>query len=123
MDAISVLKKTIEIVKPDIYIDLGDVGEWSAFSAWKYKRKKAPPLEFMIPDMEQEVKEVNVGMDWIDESLDKVNCKERYMKVIMTIGAIWLLKNIHIFHNINLPMLLVLKTGDILTILLENILR
>ena len=79
MDAISVLKKTIEIVKPDIYIDLGDVGEWSAFSAWKYKRKKAPPLEFMIPDMEQDVKEVNVGMDWIDESLDKVNCKERYI--------------------------------------------
>ena len=27
-DAISCLKQTIEIVKPDIYVDLGDVGEW-----------------------------------------------------------------------------------------------
>tara|TARA_R100001463_G_scaffold6332_1_gene20845 strand:- start:5188 stop:5904 length:717 start_codon:yes stop_codon:yes gene_type:complete len=79
IDAISVLKKTIEIVKPDIYIDLGDVGEWSAFSAWKYKRKKAPPLEFMIPEMEQDVNEVNAGMDWIDESLDKVNCTQKYI--------------------------------------------
>ena len=31
--AINCLKKTIEIVKPDAYIDLGDVGEWHAFSA------------------------------------------------------------------------------------------
>jgi hypothetical protein len=30
-DAISCLKQTIEIVKPDIYVDLGDVGEWEAF--------------------------------------------------------------------------------------------
>ena len=37
--AIKCLKKTIEIVKPDIYIDLGDVGEWSGFSHWKFKRK------------------------------------------------------------------------------------
>ena len=78
MKAIGCLQKTIEIVKPDIYIDLGDVGEWSSFSAWKYKRKKAPPLEFMIDGFDQDVKEVNTGMDWIDESLDKVKCKTRY---------------------------------------------
>ena len=34
--SINVLKQTIEIVKPDAYVDLGDVGEWEAFSAWKY---------------------------------------------------------------------------------------
>ena len=79
MDAISCLKQTIEIVKPDIYVDLGDVGEWGSFSHWKFKRKKAPPLEYMIDDFDQDVREVNVGMDWIDESLDKANCKKRYM--------------------------------------------
>ena len=63
--AINVLKKTIEIVKPDIYIDLGDVGEWSAFSAWKFKRRKAPPLEYLIDDFEKDVKDVNEGMDTI----------------------------------------------------------
>ena len=30
--AISCLTQSIEIVKPDIYVDLGDVGEWAAFS-------------------------------------------------------------------------------------------
>ena len=77
--AINVLCKTIEIVKPDAYIDLGDVGEWSAFSAWKFKRKKAPPLEYLIDDFKKDVKDVNKGMDIIDESLDKANCKERYI--------------------------------------------
>ena len=77
--AIKCLKKTIEIVKPDIYIDLGDVGEWSAFSHWKWKRKKAPPLEFLIKDFDADVKHVNAGMDIIDESLDKAGCKKKYI--------------------------------------------
>ena len=64
--AITALCKTIELVQPDIYIDLGDVGEWHAFSAWKWKRKKKPPLEVMIPDLEQDIKDVNAGMDQID---------------------------------------------------------
>ncbi len=77
--AINCLTQTIEIVKPDIYIDLGDVGEWSAFSHWKWKRKKAPPLEFLIEDFDRDVHYVNKGMDVIDESLDKANCKEKYI--------------------------------------------
>ena len=77
--AISALCKTIELVQPDIYIDLGDVGEWHAFSAWKWKRKKKPPLEVMIPDLEKDVKDVNAGMDQIDEALDKINCKEKHI--------------------------------------------
>ena len=77
--AINCLKKTIEIVKPDAYVDLGDVGEWGAFSAWKFKRKQAPPLEYLIEDFNQDVIDVNKGMDMVDESLDKVNCKERYI--------------------------------------------
>ena len=77
--AINCVKQTIEIVKPDAYIDLGDVGEWEAFSAWKFKRKKAPPLEYLIDDFNKDVIDVNRGMDMIDESLDKVKCKEKYI--------------------------------------------
>ena len=77
--AINVLCKTIEIVKPDAYVDLGDVGEWEAFSAWKFKRRKAPPLEYLIKDFKKDIKDVNAGMDQIDEALDKTNCKERYI--------------------------------------------
>ena len=79
MQAIKALCTAIEIVKPDIYIDLGDIGEWEAFSHWKYKRRKAPPLEFLIKEFDEDVKEVNKGMDQIDESLDKSNCKEKYI--------------------------------------------
>ena len=77
--AINCVKQTIEIVKPDAYIDLGDVGEWEGFSAWKFKRKKAPPLEYLIDDFNKDVIDVNRGMDMIDESLDKVKCKEKYI--------------------------------------------
>ena len=77
--SINVLCKTIEIVKPDIYIDLGDVGEWENFSHWKWKRKKKPPLEYLLPDLETDVIDVNKGMDQIDEALDKANCKNKYI--------------------------------------------
>jgi predicted phosphodiesterase len=77
--AINVLCKTIEIVKPDIYIDLGDIGEWEAFSHWKYKNKKAPPLEFLTEEFDKDVKDVNGCMDIVDESLDKANCSKKYI--------------------------------------------
>ena len=57
--AINCLKQTIEIVKPDIYIDLGDVGEWSAFSHWKWKKRKRPPLEYLMPELDEDVIAVN----------------------------------------------------------------
>ena len=78
MPAIKVVCKAIELVKPDIYVDLGDTGEWENFSHWKWKKKKKPPLEMLIPQLEADVKAVNKGMDIIDESLDSVKCKERH---------------------------------------------
>ena len=77
--AINCVKKTIEIVKPDIYVDLGDVGEWHGSSHWQWRKKKRPPLEYQLPFIDDDVVQVNKGMDMIDESLDKANCKERYM--------------------------------------------
>jgi hypothetical protein len=76
--AINCLKKSIEIVKPDVYIDLGDVGEWESASHWQWKKRKRPPLEYQIPFVDEDIIAVNKGMDMIDESLDKVNCKEKY---------------------------------------------
>jgi len=77
--AINVLCKVIKLVKPTIYIDLGDVGEWEAFSSHKWKKKTAPPLEYLIKTFDQDVRDVNQGMDIIDEALDKVGCKEKYI--------------------------------------------
>ncbi len=78
MAAIRVVCKAIELVKPSIYVDLGDTTEAEAFSHWKWKRKKKPPIDYILPEMDKELKEVNKCMDIIDYSLDKVDCKERY---------------------------------------------
>ena len=77
--AINVVCRAIEIVKPDIYIDLGDVGEWEGASYWKWKKKKRPPLEYQLPYIEKDIIDVNKGMDQIDESLDKVNCNNKHI--------------------------------------------
>ena len=57
--ACNVVLKAIEIVKPDIYIDLGDLGEWASVSHWQWKRKKKPPVEYIIPKVEKDIADVN----------------------------------------------------------------
>ena len=76
--AIKVVCKAIEYVKPNIYIDLGDTGEWEMFSSHYWKDREKPPLEVLIPMLDREVEKVNEGMDIIDASLDKAKCKQRH---------------------------------------------
>jgi len=77
--AIRVLKKAIEIIQPDGYIDLGDFGEWGSVSHWQWKRKKKPPLEYIIPRVDKDVEAGIALLDTIDESLDKANVKIKHM--------------------------------------------
>ena len=77
--AINVVLQGIELIKPDIFINLGDVGEWESVSAWKWKGKKQPPLEYQLPIIDREIRRVNEGIDQFDEVLDKVECKKRYI--------------------------------------------
>jgi hypothetical protein len=77
--AINVVKQAIELVKPEIYVDLGDLGEFGSVSHWQWKRKKKPPLEYIMPKVDADIKGVNDLLDEIDESLDKVKCKERHI--------------------------------------------
>jgi len=77
--AISVLCKSINHIKPDAYVDLGDVGEWESVSHWQWKKKKRPPLEYQLPYVDKEIEDVNKGLDTIDKALAKVNCTEKYM--------------------------------------------
>ena len=76
--AINVVCKAIELVKPNIYIDLGDTGEWEMFSSHYWKDREKPPIEVLIPMLDREVELVNDGMDIIDKALDYVDCNERY---------------------------------------------
>ena len=77
--AVDVTLKAIKLIKPDCFINLGDVGEWESVSAWKYKRRKMPPLEFQLPVIHKEIKLVNENIDSFDEVLDEIGCKERYI--------------------------------------------
>ena len=76
--AINVVCQAIELVKPNIYIDLGDTGEWELFSSHYWRDREKPPLEVLIPMLNKEVKVVNKYMNVIDKSLDKAKCKERH---------------------------------------------
>ena len=69
--------KVIEAVKPTYFLNLGDIVEGDSVSAWKWKRKKRPPLEYQLPEIIEELKLINEGFDRIDEVLDKVKCKKR----------------------------------------------
>jgi len=72
--AVSVVLQAIEIVKPNLFINLGDVGEWESVSAWKYKKIKRPPLEYQLPFVDEEIKLTNKGIDKFDKALKKVGC-------------------------------------------------
>ena len=78
-EAISVTLKALEFIKPDIFINLGDVCENESVSAWCYKGKRLPNLEDQLIKVDEEIKQVNEGIDMFDVVLDKITCKERYI--------------------------------------------
>lgn len=77
--AISVVLQAIEMVKPDGYIDLGDLGEWNSVSHWQWKRRKKPPLEYILPRVKKDINSVNKLLDQIDVSLNKAGVKDRHL--------------------------------------------
>lgn len=77
--AVNCVLKAIKLVKPNMFICIGDIGEWKAASPWKYKRRKRPPLEYVIKDVEQDVIDVNAGIDQFDKALKEVNCTDKHM--------------------------------------------
>ena len=75
--ACNIVLQAIEMIKPDIFIDLGDVGEWESVSHWRYKRRKRPPLEYQLPLINEEIKQVNDELDKWDKALAKVGCEDK----------------------------------------------
>ena len=78
--ALNVVVKAMVMIKPQILVNLGDVGEWSSVSPWQYKgNRKRPPLEFVLPQVDKEIEEVNAGLDKIDEAAKKAGIKKKYL--------------------------------------------
>ena len=77
--AVNCALEIIKIAKPDIFINLGDVGEWESVSAWRWRDKKQPPLEYQLPIIDEEIEAVNDGIDQFDKVLDQVGVNERHI--------------------------------------------
>lgn len=77
--ALSCVVQAIGIVKPDTFIHIGDVGEWETVSHWRWKRRKRPPLEYILPDLVKEAEAVNAGLDILDAALDEVGTAKRHI--------------------------------------------
>ena len=69
--AVSCVHQALRIIEPDIFINLGDVGEWQSVSHWNWRRKKKPPLEWLLPVVDKEIQQVNEGIDQMDQALDQ----------------------------------------------------
>ena len=77
--AINVVIKSIQKIKPEIFINLGDVGEWETVSHWNWRKRKRPPLEYLLPMVDEEIRQVNGCIDQIDRALAWGGCKEKYI--------------------------------------------
>lgn len=71
--------QAITQVKPDLFVNIGDVGEWESVSHWKYKRIKRPPLQYQIAELEKEAEAVNAGVDLVDQALKEANCTDKHI--------------------------------------------
>lgn len=71
------VKQAIAIVKPTGFVNLGDFAEGESVSHWQWKKKKRPPLDYQLKDIDVEIGELNRLMDDIDKVLDKYKVKKR----------------------------------------------
>jgi hypothetical protein len=92
---LNVLLQAIEIVKPHTVRCVGDFGEWDSVSPWQFKRRKRPPLEYILDALTMEAEEVNAVLDRIDETCKSAGVKKKHMH--MGNHEIWL-ENLHEEH-------------------------
>ena len=53
--AVDIVLQAIKVVRPEICIFLGDVGEFEGASSWQWKKKKRPPLEYQLPAVYRDI--------------------------------------------------------------------
>lgn len=75
----SCMLQAIEVVRPDKFGHIGDVGEWSSVSHWQWAKKKRPLLRNTLDELLVEAKYVNEGLDRIDAKLKKVKCEDKIL--------------------------------------------
>ena len=76
--AFNCLLGAIKVVRPDGFIDIGDFWEGEAASHWNWRKRKRPPLEYQLREIDRELILANKWMDKRDAVLDAcgVNIRE-----------------------------------------------
>lgn len=75
--ALGCLLRGVQIVKPDGYIDLGDIGEWSSVSPWKYKRQRRPSVSEIVDRLDEDTSAVRQSMAVVNYELNSVGCTRK----------------------------------------------
>ena len=66
-----------EIAQPTGVLWLGDIGEFETVSHWRWKRRRRPPLEYVLADADMEIQKVNEYLDDREAVFQKVGVKDR----------------------------------------------
>lgn len=69
--------QAIKTIRPDGFINLGDFTEGESVAHWQWKKKKRPPLDYQLKDIDAEIGIVNAFWDDLDAVLDRAKVKER----------------------------------------------
>jgi hypothetical protein len=75
--AFSCLLQATELVKPVGKVDLGDFGEWTSVSPWKYKRRKRPDMARTIDNLNEDVEYVGHLFDDMDQACKNAGTKKK----------------------------------------------
>lgn len=65
----------IEILQPDKVICGGDLLENQSSSHWHYKRRKRPPLEYQLKEIDAELRKARKGLDELDAAIPEGTIK------------------------------------------------
>ena len=73
----SCVLQAIKIIKPDGFLNLGDFVEAESVSHWQWKKKKRPPLDYQLKEINTEIGIVNGYWDEIDAVLRQAKVREK----------------------------------------------
>lgn len=86
--AVNCVLKAVEILKPTAVVILGDWGEWDSVCRYRWKKKKRPPIEYVLPLIDEEGAEASELLDRFDRVFAKAKVKHKYF--MMGNHEVWL---------------------------------
>lgn len=77
--AVDVVLQALSIVRPDTLVHLGDLGEWESCSHWRWSRRRKPPLEYLIPEIDADFAAVQLWLDRLDAACKAAGVSRRVL--------------------------------------------